>query len=871
MGFSAKVDTFRVLATDTAGTTYARTGYGFQPKAVIVWTSGHSNVTDGVATANMRRSMGFGVSTSSRCAVFTQSQDNQGSAVADTGYRTDCILGTLSTAGAVDGLLDISSFDSDGITFVVDDQFPANTAIFVLALGGSDITDAYVGNFQFNNSATAHDITAPGFQPDCAFFLSGSWNDAIPAAFGWSQFSFGAATGATPVNAILWGGSEDGAAIMDTAGYCKAGECAVGVNADIGTLDIRAYVSAWISNGFTIAYNEQGLGGSGNYYVFYLALKGGKYYLGDLLTQTDTTTDIVENGVGFSPTAVLFASACRAQSTADTCTAHDEMSIGAATSPSARAAAGMVDEDNVTTSDVSIAGEFDEVYINLTLTSTVDGLMDVKSFDAGGFTCIMDNADPSQAFVWYVAFGPNASSVNYDRSIAMSVSPSLAIARASANSRGVSINDEALVAFARQAIVERTVAVDASSLINVSRTQASTRAIALSVAVSVALGRAQALTRALVATITQLIEFGRRLGQPRGLAWSASHAASLNRVTDLSRQLTSGITNTVAVQRSQALVRAVSLGNAIGAAFSRVLALGRAIPMSSGIATAVTTVLGTQRTIPLGMANAITLARQGSLGRAVASAIANNVATQRAGAFVRAFDTPAAISIAIAQGFVYSRSLAVNIGNAVNLAGSIALGRIVGIATGIGVAVSRAAANSRLLAWALGNTAIVTRSTGQARVAAWVGSAIMAISRQTGASRLMAAGTGLALSVARHVSNSRAMVWVAISALAVMRATGLQRQISVAGSNSLTFGLTADLRRAINTAIASLLGFIFQLSGVVLFYEPATIEGPGVGGGITGPSAAAAVSAPGQASSVDGPGMVGMIHAPAAAGGVRSK
>lgn len=405
MALSAKVDSFQVNATHTVGTTFARSGYGFQPKALIVWTMGRDGTTDGVGTANSRRSMGFGVSTSSRCSVFTQSQDNVGDSAADTGYRTDCIIGTLTTAGAVDGLLDISSVDADGVTFVVDDQFGSHITIFVLALGGSDITDAYVGNFQYNSSSASHNITAPGFQPDCAFFLSGSWSDAIPAAFGWSQFSFGAAAGATPTNAVLWGGAEDAAPTMDTAGYCKTGECAVGVNSDVGTLDIRAYISAWLSTGFTVSYNEQGLGGSGNYYVFYLALKGGQYYLGDLLTQTDTTTDIVESGVGFQPTAVLFASACRAQSTADTCTAQDEMSIGAATSTSARHATAMIDEDAGTTSDITTANEFDAVYINLSTSNTRDGLMDVKSFDSGGFTCIMDDADPSQAFVWYVAFG----------------------------------------------------------------------------------------------------------------------------------------------------------------------------------------------------------------------------------------------------------------------------------------------------------------------------------------------------------------------------------------------------------------------------------------------------------------------------------
>jgi hypothetical protein len=32
--------------------------------------------------------------------------------------------------------------------------------------------------------------------------------------------------------------------------------------------------------------------------------------------------------------------------------------------------------------------------------------MDIQSIDADGFTCIMDDADPSQSFVGDMAFGP---------------------------------------------------------------------------------------------------------------------------------------------------------------------------------------------------------------------------------------------------------------------------------------------------------------------------------------------------------------------------------------------------------------------------------------------------------------------------------
>jgi hypothetical protein len=60
----------------------------------------------------------------------------------------------------------------------------------------------------------------------------------------------------------------------------------------------------------------------------------------------------------------------------------------------------------VADADVFLASEYDAVYIDIDPTSSsVVGLMDVKSIDTDGFTCIMDDADPSGKFVWYLALG----------------------------------------------------------------------------------------------------------------------------------------------------------------------------------------------------------------------------------------------------------------------------------------------------------------------------------------------------------------------------------------------------------------------------------------------------------------------------------
>jgi hypothetical protein len=105
----------------------------------------------------------------------------------------------------------------------------------------------------------------------------------------------------------------------------------------------------------------------------------------------------------------MFISHGQAESTSDTIQNEDRLSIGAFSSLTARGAQGILDENGVTDSEVTTAIEFDEVYVNVSTASAIDGLMDVKSIDADGFTMVMDDADPAAAFVWYAAFGPAAA------------------------------------------------------------------------------------------------------------------------------------------------------------------------------------------------------------------------------------------------------------------------------------------------------------------------------------------------------------------------------------------------------------------------------------------------------------------------------
>ncbi len=70
---------------------------------------------------------------------------------------------------------------------------------------------------------------------------------------------------------------------------------------------------------------------------------------------------------------------------------------------------GTLDENGTADSETARAVEHDEVYANIATDDTIEGLLDIKSIDSDGFTCVMDDPDPSAAFVPYMAFGDTAA------------------------------------------------------------------------------------------------------------------------------------------------------------------------------------------------------------------------------------------------------------------------------------------------------------------------------------------------------------------------------------------------------------------------------------------------------------------------------
>lgn len=407
MALSVKVASFTWLATDVATTTYDVT-LGFQPAFAILFGTGVSGSTDvvGRATAGLR--LGLIKDGTSRANVVYASADAAGTAAIAHAHATDSVAMSVSTSGAgsIGGRLDVdakANWPADGIRFIVDSQTAGDRRLSILAVGGTDITEVTVGSFQeagtTGNQTIAHGLSTT---PTGVIFAScglGTAPEAV-AASGPMCFSVGAFDGTTGWLTTLFG--DDTNTTMDNVSYALSGEVmAMGVEGV--TTNARASGVSLDATNITINWIDRAAGR----YVFYLAWVGGLFKISSTTTATNTT-QFSGPTLGFVPKAALFASACRAASTAGTPTPHSQVSLGAATSASERVAQAALDEDGVGTSEVTTALENDAVYANISTASAIQGLMDVVDMTVDPMQLVMDDADPSASFVGVAAWGTSA-------------------------------------------------------------------------------------------------------------------------------------------------------------------------------------------------------------------------------------------------------------------------------------------------------------------------------------------------------------------------------------------------------------------------------------------------------------------------------
>jgi len=400
MGMKAKVGSFN-SGTGAVSSTVAVSGLGFQPKGIIFWWSGRSESSPTVGRQSHKRGVGFCAGATDRIFLAQQSEDNVGTTNTDRGYRDDGVIGIISTGSVWDGRLDLQSFDSDGFTLVVDVVMGQNMRVHYLALGGTSLTNVTTGTFLMTDAEENLAVTGVGFQPDEVLFFGYGENNVPPDLDTTLRgCTFGGMVDGSQ-QGYLSNASEDGAGTTRTQAACHMGsECHMRLNVSGAENADLAFVSM-DSDGFTVDQVE-----ADDDRVAFMALKGGDYAVVELDSRTDTN-DIVVSGLGFQPAAAIHLSAHAAEDDLQEHHQPDSTSIGAWSATDERAVHVVRDEDDVATSDVATATREDAIYARVNGTPAFSARMDLKSIESGGFTCVMDVAEPSTAAHHTVfVFGP---------------------------------------------------------------------------------------------------------------------------------------------------------------------------------------------------------------------------------------------------------------------------------------------------------------------------------------------------------------------------------------------------------------------------------------------------------------------------------
>lgn len=401
------------LTTDVLNTTKVVSGLGFTPKALrFYWFGLQSNSpTNAVSQVlDIRRGVGFAVSAASRRSIGSYSQDNAGSANCGTVAADNSVAITVDGNGTVDGRLDISSFDTDGFTLIVDDVTPVNLTVFYEAWGGDDITVAVIGDIAEPAATGTQNYTVAGFTPDgqgqCVMF--GGCQSTAVLNTGTAEASgmcVGFATStATANNITICGSSDDAAGTMDTDGYALAGECLSMIVLAGGNPNARATLSAWGTDLFTLNWLARG---TTNRRYVYMAIKGGSWEAAGTTIAGNTlnaTTSI--SSLTFAPIGISTFTQNLAQNTAGTSNLQDRICLGTGISTTSRNSGGSFDEDNLGTSETDLILQYDSVLSVPSAGGGVQATYDISSVFANGVTLIVDTAGGVAAtFIGYLTFG----------------------------------------------------------------------------------------------------------------------------------------------------------------------------------------------------------------------------------------------------------------------------------------------------------------------------------------------------------------------------------------------------------------------------------------------------------------------------------
>ena len=373
------------------------TGVGFQPKVVFFWLTKQS--ATGYA-AERALCFGWAVSSTQRGCLALSSADavTVGTAVGSRQKDTFCISAISTAAGSVSTILDADfvSMDSDGFTIdPINVSVGALYIVHYLALGGSELTNAWAGNIVGPAGTGAQAYTGVGFKPDLLMLLT-SYTGTIPRDDTAFKLNLGVSDGVTQAVSFV---EESNAIPTALNSLQKTGEILHTLNL-AGTDNSIATLTSLDTDGFTLNFSLN----AGARGILALALKGSGFKVSTDTQKTSTGTK-AKTGVGFRPQALFLFGTNRASSASVDATLAS-LSIGASDGVS-EGGTWNGSTDNVSTTDENSATVTDKILRHATNPSTTNAEADLFSLDVDGYTLDWTTADATAREFIAVSFKAN--------------------------------------------------------------------------------------------------------------------------------------------------------------------------------------------------------------------------------------------------------------------------------------------------------------------------------------------------------------------------------------------------------------------------------------------------------------------------------
>lgn len=400
MALITKSGTFSPPSPNSTANIVVR-GVGFTPTALLLWSSQRYDGPNATTLASAEFSIGVGTKAQAATQQLTiHSRDPHG-AVSPATSRNENRLFQSEGWG-----FDLSTFDADGFTLSVPFAGEARPLIHYLAFGGT--TFAKAGQWAPTVGTGTFDVNVGGgVTPDFVLLFAGGYSTEFLAAVG-------AATSAAKQACSVLQVRHATNSVVQT--YQRSDHIMLVPKLADGTVGFRIQFDSFLLNGFRLNKIENNSYGAPAEQYTYLAFTtgGGGVDVGTLLTQTGTGP-FSETGLTFKPKNTLLFSTGTPENAnpAALVTGSAGFSMGVAENNVEQRSAWSGSLHNVNPHVASSAVSKQEVYQNKVANGgvpTTSGLATLSSVNNDGFTLNQTDADPAQAFGWYVAFGDTAVS-----------------------------------------------------------------------------------------------------------------------------------------------------------------------------------------------------------------------------------------------------------------------------------------------------------------------------------------------------------------------------------------------------------------------------------------------------------------------------